>query len=461
MSELTRVPFEKINIGDRFREDYGDIDTLAEDILARGILQPIVVMDNGDGTYELCAGGRRMRAFAQAFEQSVEQDETIPDHLLAVPVHIVSETDELDLREIELIENLLRKDMSWVERVKLQKEIHELQLVKHPKTWSMRQTAKMLMKSPGALSDNLQLAEVIEKFPQLENESSADAARKKFKRALEQAEVTKDLSKAQRQQQLRQHDDPAMRIEAEPEQSTTDYWLTQLDDAYRIGDAIEGMLNSRAGSAHFAEVDPPYGVDLQKEKADGAAGIRHYNEVDASEYEDFLERLCAALYHIMSDDSFVVFWHAPTWSRETLVALRQAGFQVDDIPGIWNKVGAGAAANNPDVYLGRGYEPFFLARKGQPVLRQRGRRNVFDAKPIPAQRKFHPTERPFELIREIIRTLVYPGARVVVPFLGSGNSIIAAYQEGASLVWGWDLAEEYKSSCLVKVYVCYGRLLPL
>lgn len=453
MTEFLRIELSDIDIEERFRQDYGDIESLAESILDKGMLQPVVVTPTEDGKYLLCAGGRRMQAFEEARKQWIDTGASDsatdwPYNISQVPVHVIETTEELDLREIELVENVLRKDMSWSETVLLQKKIHELMEEKHPKDWTMRQTAKLLMKSPGAITDNLALANVLENFPMLASEPTADSARKKFKRVLEQTEVRQELSKAEQQKALHE----ALPEGSSPVESlsNTDYWLPVISDAYRIGDAIAGMLASRPGSAHFAEVDPPYGVDLIKEKSDGAAGIKSYNEVAADQYEDFLKRTCEALYQLMAEDSFVVWWHAPTWNRETLDALRNAGFKVDDIPAIWNKVNAGAAANNPDVYLGRSYEPFYIARKGQPVLRKRGKRNVFDFKPIPAPQKFHPTERPIALIRDILSTFLYPGARVVVPFLGSGNSLIAAYQEGAKLCWGWELSESYRNGFLVK-----------
>ena len=453
MSEFIYLKPEQVKVGKRFREDYGDLQELADDITVRGMLQPIIVNED----YELCDGGRRFAAFQLAREQTNWEDTEDPWNryatLEALPCHVVPTAEELDIREIELVANVLRKDLSWSEAVKLQKRIHELMLEKHPDDWSLRQSAKMLNKSPGALSENVQLAKVIEQFPTLANEPTADSARKKFKRVLEQAEVTQELSKAKRQVALQERmvsDAAEAGVSGPSEISTTNYWLTVLDKAYRVEDAIAGMLSAHEGSAHFAEVDPPYGVDLQKEKSDAAAGLKHYNEVPKDEYERFLQQTCDALYYVLADDTFCIFWHAPTWGREAYNALTHSGFKVDDIPAIWNKVDTGVAANNPDVYLGRGYEPFFVARKGSPILRRRGRKNVFDFKPVPAPQKFHPTERPISLIREIIGTFLYPGARVIIPFLGSGNSIIAAYQEGAKLVWGFDLSEQYRDSFLVK-----------
>lgn len=87
-----------INVGDRRREDYGDIDGLAASISEHGLLHPIVV----DAFGNLVAGGRRLRAVEQLGWRDV-------------PVTRVGELSDAQLREIELEENLRRKDLTAIE----------------------------------------------------------------------------------------------------------------------------------------------------------------------------------------------------------------------------------------------------------------------------------------------------------------------------------------------------------
>jgi ParB family chromosome partitioning protein len=77
---------------------------LSRSIAARGVLQPIVVRPLAGGTYELVAGERRLRAAKMAGL------ETIPA--------IVRETDEGDLLELALIENMAREDLNPVEEAR-------------------------------------------------------------------------------------------------------------------------------------------------------------------------------------------------------------------------------------------------------------------------------------------------------------------------------------------------------
>jgi ParB family chromosome partitioning protein len=77
------------------------LDELARSIAADGLLQPLVVRDLEDGTYELIAGERRWRAARAA-------------GLVRVPV-VVRDADERTTLVLALVENLLREDLNAVE----------------------------------------------------------------------------------------------------------------------------------------------------------------------------------------------------------------------------------------------------------------------------------------------------------------------------------------------------------
>ena len=200
---------------------------------------------------------------------------------------------------------------------------------------------------------------------------------------------------------------------------------------------------------NFAEVDPPYGIDLKAKRKKETDQLKDYNEIEAKDYPEFLKNVATQVFRVLEPNSFCVWWYGPTWHDRVLTTLRGVGFHVDEIPAIWYKPGGGVS-NNPDTYLARSYEPFFVCRKGNPILRFRGHSNVFPIPGVPTSQRIHPTERPVELIQEILQTFVYPGARVIIPFLGSGNSLIACYKEGMIGV-GYDKAQSYKDGFLARV----------
>lgn len=84
------------------RVEIGDLSDLSSSIKQKGVLEPLLVKPNGDGTWMIIAGERRWRAANLA-------------GLREVPC-IELDIDERAIAEIALIENLQRKDLNvWEE----------------------------------------------------------------------------------------------------------------------------------------------------------------------------------------------------------------------------------------------------------------------------------------------------------------------------------------------------------
>lgn len=111
VEELTRahrsigkiVPIGKIAPNpEQPRVEIGDLSELTDSIKQNGVLEPLLLKPNGDGTWMIIAGERRWRAANLA-------------GLTEVPA-IEFDIDEKTIAEIALIENLQRKDLTiWEE----------------------------------------------------------------------------------------------------------------------------------------------------------------------------------------------------------------------------------------------------------------------------------------------------------------------------------------------------------
>ena len=88
-SYVATLPLESIKIGNRFRQDHGDIEALAASIKEIGLLQPIVV----DRQHYLICGHRRLLA-----HQSLGL-ETIQARVIQVQSLLQAEHDENELRK--------------------------------------------------------------------------------------------------------------------------------------------------------------------------------------------------------------------------------------------------------------------------------------------------------------------------------------------------------------------------
>ncbi len=98
---IVKTLISQINVGDRRREDLGDIAGLAKSIEKYGQFHPVII----DGAHRLVAGERRLRACELLGRQWIEARQ-------------VGDLSDSELREFELEENLRRKDLSELEIAK-------------------------------------------------------------------------------------------------------------------------------------------------------------------------------------------------------------------------------------------------------------------------------------------------------------------------------------------------------
>jgi hypothetical protein len=94
-----KLALDAIAVGERRRQEMGDVDALAESIGRYGLLHPVVI--DADG--QLVAGHRRLQACQMLGWAEVE-------------VRSLGDLSESERREIELEENLRRKDLTEYER---------------------------------------------------------------------------------------------------------------------------------------------------------------------------------------------------------------------------------------------------------------------------------------------------------------------------------------------------------
>lgn len=426
--KMRHIPLADIIVGERFREDFGNLEELVESIREKGVIQPISVSSD----MRLLAGGRRYAACSRL-------------ELKTIPALIRDGVDDVDAREVELIENVHRKDFTWSEKARLVEAIDALYKAKDP-NWSGRKTAGLIDRGVASVSRDLQLAAAISVVPELAAYKTADDAFKVLKK-MEEQQITEELAKRQKARV----EAPATAGRPDPEHNIKAL-LRRANDSYHVGDAFEGMAKMRTGGhVHFIECDPPYGIALNEQKGskDSAGNnVDSYQEVPTDQYEGFLDKLTHELFRVANKDCWLVFWYGPTWHHQVITSLRKAGWLVDDIPAIWTKM-VGQTLQ-PQIHLARTYEPFFVCRKGNPVLAKPGTGNVFNVIGVPHQQKYHPTERPLHLIRTILQTFTLPNNVVFVPFLGSGATLRGCFVEGMS-GFGFDLNGEYKDKYLLTV----------
>ncbi|MBM3178995.1 MAG: ParB/RepB/Spo0J family partition protein [Chloroflexi bacterium] len=126
----------------KFQEE--ELTELAASIREHGVIQPLIVLPNGDGTFILIAGERRWQAAKKA-------------GLPTVPV-ITRQANNQELLEIALIENVQREDLNAMEEAEAYRQLVEDFGLSH------EAVAKRVGKSRVAITNTLRLlglAEVV------------------------------------------------------------------------------------------------------------------------------------------------------------------------------------------------------------------------------------------------------------------------------------------------------------
>lgn len=434
VGQVKMIPLTSIEVGERARKEMGNLDEMEASMKERGLISPLAVKDIGNGKYFLLAGERRYMVLSK-------------NNVAEVPVRLYNGSiSELEIKSIELAENMFRKDFEYWEHDNLVREVTALQQqihgVKAPgpgnEGWSLKDTASMLGITDASVSTAIKRAEARQAFPELFEHCKTQKDASVMLKKIDEAVVKEAIAK---------------KLETDKSNNT----FNQVSKSYIINDFFSAVKEIPANVFHLVEIDPPYAIDLnEKKKAEGESQYikDDYNEVDKSTYQVFLAKTFAECYRVMTDHSWLICWFGPDpWFEIVYQELNNAGFATTRLCGIWTK--RTGQSRRPEMHLANSYEMFFYAWKGRPALNKPGRSNQFDFSPVNPQNKTHPTERPVELMTELYNTFAFPGSRVLIPFLGSGNGIIAANELGMTSV-GFELSKGYRDSFLVKLHSRYA-----
>src|SRR6267378_2375742 len=168
------IPIADIYVKDRIRKDLGDIDALCNSIREYGIIQPIVLTRDDNGSYRgtiLVAGGRRLTAVKRLGWTELKHAR---DFIWR------GEETSFQRRAVELEENVRRKELSWQEKLVAKQELLTLMqgIYGPPKAgpvealssqpgFGVNRLASMIGESPATTSLDLKVATAIRAMPQL------------------------------------------------------------------------------------------------------------------------------------------------------------------------------------------------------------------------------------------------------------------------------------------------------
>jgi ParB family chromosome partitioning protein len=160
----------------RTRFDEASLAELAESIRVQGIVQPLVVTSERDGTYSIVAGERRFRAARLA-------------GLEEVPVVVREVADDRERLELALVENLQRSDLDPIE------EAEAYQGLQQGFGLSLEQVAARVGRSRPAISNALRLLKLPVEIRDLLRDGRITAGQARPLLALDSAERQVELAR--------------------------------------------------------------------------------------------------------------------------------------------------------------------------------------------------------------------------------------------------------------------------
>ncbi|MEX2443352.1 MAG: ParB N-terminal domain-containing protein [Alkalispirochaeta sp.] len=115
MARIETIDIQQVRVHHRVRRDLGDLQALMTSLRAHGLLNPIIVTEN----YDLVAGHRRLEAAKRLGWRAIQ-------------CRVVESKDKTQLLQMEMDENMARKDFSSDETADA---LVRLDRLKNPSLW--------------------------------------------------------------------------------------------------------------------------------------------------------------------------------------------------------------------------------------------------------------------------------------------------------------------------------------
>lgn len=423
-----------------------DVENLIESVARIGILNPLLVRQDNDGSVWLVAGRRRLECARRLGHESV-------------PIRYLHELSQIEQQIVELEENVRRQDLPWRDHVGSIGRIHELYESMDPE-WTQQKTADSLGFQKHHTSKLLRV------WRDLENPALAKAT--SYNEAYNALTRWDERRKGELAQELLDHAEqttglpgdlllPAVAAPGQPPLASNPFGSGLFNPLVDVPRAIRALAPEAIICTDFAKwaqgytgakfnlihCDFPYGIGVfggdQFAGPDGTDGGAY--DDSAGIYFALLETLIAALPKIMSVSGHLMFWFSEKHGQRTreLFAKGAPFLEFEQFPLVWHKTdNAGISAR-----IGRSprhvYETALLAsRSKRPLVRV-----AADVYGSPTDKRLHPSCKPEPMLRHFFSMLCDSGTELLDPTCGSGSSLRAAESLGAKRVLGLERDENF------------------
>ena len=456
----------------RQRRDLGDLETLKASIRRYGLISPIILER---GTRRLIAGERRLSAFIQLNVEFPEGGYS------TIPFRNFDALDQGDLEVLELHENLMREDLSWVDKVRAIESLAKIFKAEGGDT-SVPVMAQKIGISQVEYSQSLVVAEAVREGNQVVMESQTlgaayNAAKRAISRSLDMV-VADLLSTALPESEgaagistfvepkpfelARQRDlgntvkpvasvlpVPVVALDAAIEAASDPTPFTYLPPKPKspvelapivTSDFATWALDYTGPQFNFVHCDFPYGINHHNASALSTPKDRKRY----ADSKDVFTGLCNVLHEyfdiLVAPDAQMIFWFSMIHYTETLNFLRRLpGCLVDESPLIWTRNrGILPRANSGPRH---NYETAFFVTRGRRKVVQ-AVSNVFEFSST-EEKATHASVKPLSMLKHFFRMCVDDTTRMLDPTCGSGTSVRASDILGAQSSIGIEIDPDF------------------
>lgn len=385
------IPLSSISKGTRQRRQLREVEVLAESISRLGLINPITVSKDRI----LVAGERRLEACRSLGWSDI-------------PIQFAEQIDEIELKKIELEENIKRLDLPWQDQVLATEELHNLMKAENP-SWTTTDTAEKIGISQPKVVSNLAIAREMVHNPRVVKAQKISIA----KGLTQRAEARRKDTELQSVTGVRPQ-------EAAPSILHADF--SQWAESYQ---------GPRFNLIHC---DFPFGVDLQK-SGQMSAQARGVYEDRADVYWKLLKTLYENWERLVEPAAHLLFWFSMKYYSRTLEILENSiGAQVSRFPLFWLKSDGAGILPDPQRGPRQVYETAFFGHTGDRKIIG-AVANAFAA-PTGRDSRIHVSEKPIPVLHHFFKMLVDENTTLLDPTCGSGTALRCAESLGAKRVLG-------------------------
>lgn len=375
----------------RVRKDMGNIKELADSMAAIGQIVPIVVTLR-DGDFHLVDGGRRLAACIFRKSEVFCAD--------------AEGLDNIQMKAFEIEANIKRKAFTPGEEAEGMDFLHKMK-VKEKASWSQEDTSKLLGISQVTVSNNLSIAKDIAQYPELKKL----ATKKEIKKAVKGINKTIDRVAAVKKYEESKGEDKTL------------FDISVLDMFKK-----ESWENYPTDSVDILLTDPPYGIDIDENMKAMVSPSSFTYDDDKTGAVILYQLLAKESWRFVKPTGHAYVFFAPELYQVVKACFVDHGWESNHRPIIWIKNPSGQC-NQPTMWPSACYEMCMYFRKPDSRIIVEGKPDWIQFNPVHADNKLHPSEKPVEMLRELIQRVALPGDVLADTFMGSGSAVEAAMLE--------------------------------